>query len=69
VLQCCKKNGRGKGWLGQEQDPLPWWVESTRAGDYSAPLLYSLAHSYYGVPAVPVQYSLGGDDPSGPTGT
>ena len=22
VLQCCRKNGRGKGWLGQEQDAL-----------------------------------------------
>ena len=32
VLQCCRKNGRGKGWLGQEQDALARWVPSTRAG-------------------------------------
>ena len=34
VLQCCRKNGRGKGWLGQEQDALARWVPSTRAGDH-----------------------------------
>ena len=34
VLQCCRKNGRGKGWLGQEQDALARWVLSTRAGDH-----------------------------------
>ena len=48
VLQCCRKNGRGNGWLGQEQDALARLVPSTRAGDFidsvqhaSSTVLYS----------------------------